>query len=200
MEGFIFFWFTWSTWIFSTFILNKKNPYRFPLALISLITMILSAYSVQFFQYRISYASLFLWMISFAAFTNLSFSSLLNKSFRILIMTIAVATFHILSLIDPVWLIFEKTWMQAGSFAFLAILLFSHLKDRIFAVINSFFQGEFIYAALLQRRSIDYPIGSLSFFDSLVLGLLFTSIWSGVEYLRHSFQHHESKGRERPFI
>ncbi|WAA10547.1 hypothetical protein [Fervidibacillus albus] len=201
MSGYIFFLFAWSGWIYCTFLLNKNNRYRFPLAFILLILIICSNGSIQTDRFHVSVNAIILTVISYLFFANRSLFSLVHIGIRIFIITVAFASFQIMALIDPVWLIFDKTWMQGGLFALLSILLFSRLADRIFSTVIGFVQGECIYASLLQKWSITYEIGSLTFFDSLALTILFTTIWSGLEHLQRTFhQQQHMKGREKSLL
>lgn len=198
MAGFLFYWLTWSAWIYATFLLNKQNRYRFPVAMSLLILIILSPYSVPVVSYQLSVASCFLMVAGCAYFWNRRFSYLLYTGIRILIVTLATASFHMMSLFDPVWLFFDRHWMQGILFTGLSLILFTGFAERIFSTVIGFIQADFLYATLLRSWGIRYPVGSMEFFDSLALTLCFISLWSGLEFLQQSFQRNYPAGKEKP--
>ncbi|KIO65585.1 hypothetical protein B4065_0510 [Caldibacillus thermoamylovorans] len=189
MTGFVFFGLAWAGWIYSTFIMEKTNPYRFPIAAYLLVTIILSVFKIRFLGLDISLATLFLLFISFLTFIKLPFWKLLYCTIGIFIVSSATAVFYLISLYDPVWIFIDQQILLSFLGACLAVLLFKEYKARIFSTIIGLIQGDILYAIILKKFSIDFPIGSFAFLDGLTLTCAFITIWSGFEYLQTTFEH-----------
>ncbi|MCB7071704.1 hypothetical protein LIZ76_17510 [Caldibacillus sp. 210928-DFI.2.22] len=189
MTGFVFFGLAWAGWIYSTFIMEKTNPYRFPIAACLLVAIILSVFKIRFLGLDISLATLFLLFISFLTFIKLPFWKLLYCTIGIFIVSSATAVFYLISLYDPVWIFIDQQILLGFLGACLAVLLFKEYKARIFSTIIGLIQGDILYAIILKKFSIDFPIGSFAFLDGLTLTCVFITIWSGFEYLQTTFEH-----------
>lgn len=189
MTGFVFFGLAWAGWIYSTFIMEKTNPYRFPIAAYLLVAIILSVFKIRFLGLDISLATLFLLFISFLTFIKLPFWKLLYCTIGIFIVSSATAVFYLISLYDPVWIFIDQQILLSFLGACLAVLLFKEYKARIFSTIIGLIQGDILYAIILKKFSIDFPIGSFAFLDGLALTCVFITIWSGFEYLQTTFEH-----------
>ncbi|WP_270577419.1 hypothetical protein [Caldibacillus thermoamylovorans] len=189
MTGFVFFGLAWAGWIYSTFIMEKTNPYRFPIAAYLLVAIILSVFKIRFLGLDISLATLFLLFISFLTFIKLPFWKLLYCTIGIFIVSSATAVFYLISLYDPVWIFIDQQILLGFLGACLAVLLFKEYKARIFSTIIGLIQGDILYAIILKKFSIDFPIGSFAFLDGLTLTCVFITIWSGFEYLQTTFEH-----------
>lgn len=189
MTGFVFFGLAWAGWIYSTFIMEKTNPYRFPIAACLLVAIILSVFKIRFLGLDISLATLFLLFISFLTFIKLPFWKLLYCTIGIFIVSSATAVFYLMSLYDPVWIFIDQQILLSFLGACLAVLLFKEYKARIFSTIIGLIQGDILYAIILKKFSIDFPIGSFAFLDGLALTCVFITIWSGFEYLQTTFEH-----------
>jgi hypothetical protein len=189
MAGFVFFGFAWAGWIYSTFIMEKTNPYRFPIAASLLVTIIMSVFKIRFLGFDISVAALFLLSISFVTFIKLPFWKLLYCTIGVFIVSSATAVFYLMSLYDPVWIFIDQQILLGFLVTCLAVLLFKEYRTRIFSAIIGLIQGEILYAIVLKKFSIDFSIGSFIFLDGLALTCFFITIWSGFEYLQMIFQH-----------
>jgi len=191
MTGFVFFGLAWVGWIYSTFILEKTSPYRFPIAASLLVTIILSVFKIRFFELDISLAALFLFSISLFKFTKLPFWNLLYCTIGVFIVSIATAVFNLMSLYDPVWIFIDQQILLSFLVTCLTVLLFKEYKVRIFSTIIGLIQGDFLYAVILKKFSINFLIGRFAFLDGLALTCVFITIWSGFEYLQTTFEHKE---------
>lgn len=189
MEGSLFFWLSWCIWIYVTFIMDKRNKIRFPLAFFLLTTICLIGIEVEFFGLQIAIAAIYLLLLSYLAFLKESFWNLIYKMISIFILSAAVAFFFLFSLYDPVWIFINQEILFGLFITLLSILLFTNFKTRLFAVIIGLIQGEILYGITLNHLSIHYQIGSLQFMDYLAFTCLLIAIWSGIEYLHILFQH-----------
>ncbi|MEK6454582.1 YphA family membrane protein [Caldifermentibacillus hisashii] len=189
MAGFVFFGFAWAGWIYSTFIMEKTNPYRFPIAAYLLVTIILSVFKIRFLGLDISLATLFLLFISFLTFIKLPFWKLLYCTIGVFIVSSATAVFYLMSLDDLVWIFIDQQILLSFLGTCLAVLLFKEYKARIFSSIIGLIQGDILYAIILKKFPIDFPIGGFALLDGLALTCVFITTWSGFEYLQATFEH-----------
>lgn len=199
MAGILFLELTWGCWIYSTFIMEKTNPFRFPLSAGLLITIILSVYKIHFLGLEIYLSALFLLIVAYTLFMNIKMWNLLYAAIGNIILTSMVASFLLLSLYDPVWLFIEQRKLLSILVTFLSIFLFNNYRSRIASAIIGLIQGEFLYALILKKFSIHYLVASLSFMDILALTCMFISIWSIFENLQSVFEYkkfHEKKEKQ----
>jgi hypothetical protein len=167
MEGFLFFWIAWSGWIYTTFLLNKSNPYRFPLAFSLLVTICSSVIHLSFFDFDFSFVYVYI---------------------RILICSMATSTTLFVSLYDPIWYFIEHKFVVSIILCLLSIVLFDTFIERLSAVLIAIIHSDIINAIVMKKLDFEYIIGSLSVLDSLAITLLSISVWSGIEYLQYMFQ------------
>ncbi|MCU9613720.1 hypothetical protein OEV98_09115 [Caldibacillus lycopersici] len=198
MEGFLFFWIAWSGWIISTFILDKQNKYRLKIAATLLIVIILSDIHISIVSFHISLAAIFLLVVGYLYFIKKTFWFLLYTTIRIITITLAGASFLLMALYDPVWVIFDLAWLQSILFTILALVLFKKYEERIFSTIIGLIQADIIYSYLLKPFDIQYPIGSFAYFDGIALTCLFITTWYGLEHLQAIFQKNTQLEREKP--
>lgn len=187
MEGFYFYWISWCAWIFVTFILDKKNPYRFPCAFILLVTITLSIHTIEIFAIQMSLGALFLLMASYLYFFTNKQINLIYQAFGVLCITISAACFYLLALYDPVWIIFDLGLIQSICFTALALFLFRDYFTRLVSTTTGLIQGDALYSIILQQFYLDHPVGSFLFFDRLALTHIVLSGWSAFEYIQFYF-------------
>lgn len=188
MEGSLFFWLSWFVWIYVTFILDKGNKVRFPLAFSLLTTICLIGIEIELFGLQIAIPAVYLLVLSYIIFLGQSFWNLINIMIRIFILSAAVAFFFLFSLYDPVWIFINQEILLGLFITLLTILLFTEFKTRLFAVIIGLIQGEILYGLTLMNLSIHYQVGSLRLMDYLACTCLLISIWSGIEYSHNLFE------------
>jgi len=197
MDGFMFFWFSWATWIYSTFILSTKNQYRFITAFSILLVIILSIHTISIYHYEISLAAIYILLISFIYFRKLEFLQLLYVLIRVMILCISGATFYIMSIYDPVWLIFDVHWIQAILFTFLSVLLFERFLDRMVSLLMSLIYADMIFSFVLNGMGINHTIGALQFMDGLCVTILTLTIWYTVELIQNTYMKQQQVEREK---
>ena len=188
MEGFLFFWLAWAGWIFTTFLLNKSNPLRFPLAFSFLVIIYTSMIHLSFFDFEFTVVSIYLFAIGIFPFMKLTILKLMFVYIRILILSMVVSTILFVSLYDPIWYFIEHKFVVSIILFLLGIILFDTYKERLSAAIIAIIQADFINSIVMKKLDFEFIIGSLSMLDSLAVTSLCISTWSGIEYLQYIFQ------------
>ncbi len=166
----------WSSWVFSTFIMDKKNRYRLLISVISLVTIILSVHSIKVYHMEISLAAIFLLLVSYCFFIRKNFLTLINVSLKMVIASISIATFQLLALYDPVWIVVDLIWLLSIFSSILVLFLFNQYKEQLTTIIIGMIQGEIIFALILSNLNIHYPIASLAFFDALCISCFLITV------------------------
>lgn len=190
MEGTMFYWILWVFWVYTTFFMNKQNPYRTKLASVILVIISLSSVRFTFMSFEFYASGLFMLLLSYFTFSKKKLGSLLYSFICSFIITIAYVTFNLFVIYDPVWVIFPKEWMMGICFSCLAIFLQTSLKDRLLMIVSGGVQGEILYAVYLSKFEFSYPIGSMAFLDVISLITILLVSWSILENAGSFFQNH----------
>lgn len=198
MEGFYFYWISWCAWIVTTFILDKKNAFRLPLAIVLLVSISLSMYMVEIGPIEVSLTGLFLLSVCYTSFITVHQGNLSNLVFRILTLTIFTTAFYLYALYDPFWVVVDLGLIQSVIFTCLALFLFRDFIIRMTATTAGLIQGDALYSLILHDFYLDHPVASLLFLDRLALTQLAITGWTGLLYVRHLFQKNISWKKEKP--
>ncbi|WP_040208337.1 YphA family membrane protein [Neobacillus jeddahensis] len=200
MEGALFYWTCWTFWVYLTFVLDKKNPYRLKLAAIILIVLLLSNFQFMVGNFDIQVSGLFLLITSYIFFSQEKSRVIIYSLICSLIVSTAYVAFHLFEIFDPIWIIFKVEWMMGICFGYLAILLQKTLKGRLLIIICGTMQGEFLYAYTLRKFQFSYTIGSFEYLDVCALTIALLVGWSTLEYAGAYMQNHLhifEKGRQK---
>ncbi|MGG5253781.1 YphA family membrane protein [Neobacillus sp. SM06] len=200
MEGSMFYFLFWCSWIYITFIMKKENPFRTKLAAAVLIVIILADFSIPIGNNKVYAGGLFLLIITYMAAKKVKGKSLAYFFICSFIILIAYVTFHLFELFDPVWLILKKEWMMGIILGYLAILLQKNIWGRLFILISGTMQGEILYAFILSKYGFGYPIAGLAYLDSFSLTAVLLILWSGMENFSVLFERHinvAERGKEK---
>lgn len=198
MEGLYFYAVAWAVWIIATFILEKNNNIRLPLAFIILLCIIISPYTFTFKEYTVSYVSILLLMATLVKIGTQTFKGKCYFFITSLVISVGYVTFLLFELFDPIWIIFKREWMLSILITYLSVLLQQKLIWRITTALIGCIYGEILYAIILNRYSFPYIVGSMSFLDicSLITVILFG--WHGLKQVIAYFeQQYQSSEREK---
>ncbi len=190
VEGAIFYWTCWAVWIYLTFILEKRNPYRMKLAAIVLIVLILSNFQFKVSVFEIQASGLFILVISYFFISQEKRTAIIYYFICAVIISIAYVTFHLFEIFDPIWIIFKKEWMMGIVLWYLAILLQKTLKGRLLILFAGAMQGEILYALILNKFQFPYLIGAYASLDVCSLTALLLVGWSALENVGTVMQNH----------
>ncbi|MBA2870159.1 hypothetical protein HNQ85_000417 [Anoxybacillus calidus] len=168
MDGIYFYWFSWMLWVIYTFLMKKdKVRTLFAVTLLILITISIYETTIGSFQLTLSYIFILFMACYFAARRNRW--QLIYMLISSIIVTLAYVSFQLFALFDPVWVFLNQTWMLAVILTIITIMLYGDFYSRLLCFIIGACQGDFLYAVILKRFSFSYVIGSLAFFDMLLI-------------------------------
>ena len=171
MDGQFFYWFTWMLWIQATFLLDKKHKNRLKFAILLLIAIILSPYQLTVVDFDFSLLAACLYIGGFfyiAAFKKITLFYFLLSSFFTML---AYCSFHLFSILDPVWVIVDKKWLLSVILILATRLIYNDPAKQIALMIFGSINGDILYGVLLNKYQYSYMIGSMSFFDSTLIGI-----------------------------
>lgn len=181
MEGVMFYWIMWLFWIYVTFLLNRKHPYRYKLSAVLLIVLIFANFHIQFWGFDLYLGGAFLLFVSYSFFTGSNKPTVFYFLICSIIVMLAYTAFHLFEIFDPAFLIFKREWMMGISLGYLVSLLQKSFTGRLMALISGTMQGEILYALILSKYDFAYPIGSFSYLDTWSLTTLLLFGWSLIE-------------------
>lgn len=181
MGGMIFYLVSWCLWVITTFFLNRRNPDRLGLTVGLLLLIIVSPYRITLMGLTIHFSA---FVLFFFLYREISRYGKGTRNYFFLtgfIIMLGYASFQMLALFDPVWLIFRREWLLACALVYLAILLQANAKLRLAALLAGAVQGEILYAFVLGRLSLDYPAVSIEFLDTMGISVSIILVWHGLE-------------------
>jgi hypothetical protein len=186
----MFYWISWSIWVYLTFILKKENSYRRRLTTALLLVIILSNIHFPFWRFEINLSGLFLLIICYTAISGEKRKTIIYFYICSFIVSIAYVTFHLFEIFDPIWLIFKKEWMVGICIGYLSILLEKTVRGRLLIIISGTMQGEILYAYILSRYEFPYQIGSFAYLDACALTAALLLGWSCIEKFATFFENY----------
>ena len=190
LEGIVFLGVAWFIWIMATFFLSRTSKERLKIAFIVLMMIILSPYEFTFLDFQINIAAFSLYIYLFVEVVQHKKKSGLYLFLSSFIIMLAYVSFLMMELYDPVWVVFDRKWMVGFILVYICLLLEGSKKLRFYPILLGTLQGELIFSIILNRFSFAYPIGSLSFFDTIGTALFLLSTWSFLGYATVFIEHH----------
>ncbi|TRZ37724.1 hypothetical protein CEQ21_20005 [Niallia circulans] len=171
MEGNLFYWFAWMLWVISTFMMDKDNRNRVFYASILLIAMILYPYHFFIGGMDLSVLLLIQLVAALIFASRLKLSQQLFTVLTSFMTMLAYVSFQLLSILDPVWLVADKSLLLAATLVLLALLLHKSVFCQVVMVVLGSSFGEVVYGGLLHYYSMDVGFGTPAYFDSLLIGI-----------------------------
>jgi hypothetical protein len=200
MDGLYFFSFAWSVWIVTTFLSNKTSKIRLPIACFTLLVIISSPFSILMGELSIGYVPV---IILIVIFVRIGFFSLKKKLYFLicsLVIAMGYAAFLLLELFDPIWILFNRTWLIAFLLTFLSVLLQEKLSWRLTVLLTGGIYGDTLFAIVIGQFSFPYLIGSFRMLDACSLAAMMIIGWEGlkisISYLENLYQSIE-KGKQK---
>jgi hypothetical protein len=190
MEGILFYWISWSFWIYFTFIMRKLHPGRTRLAAAILILIILSPIHFAFGQFKVYGGAVFILLTIYMYLTKERKRVRLYFFISSFIVAVACSTFRLFEIFDPVWLFLKREWMLGVILCYLTFLLQKSLKWRCFTLLAGGVQGEILSAFLLRKYGMAEPIAALGFLDVCAAASLLMFLWSGVKQASVQFENY----------
>ncbi|WP_419881221.1 hypothetical protein ACN6MY_16820 [Peribacillus sp. B-H-3] len=165
MEGLLFYWMAWMSWVVVMFFMPKTIKFRFVLLFHILSVISLAGYQLDVQRYSINTAAIYLFAVICASIRNKTLSNQINFICACVILALAYSSLEMFALLDPVWVIFSKTAMLAILINYAAILLIKDWKMRILSIILGLVLGDCLYAAVLYHIGMPYPAASFEWLD-----------------------------------
>jgi hypothetical protein len=199
VEGLIFYWISWTLWIYLTFILQKKNPYRLKLSVFILLLIITANVHFLVLGFEIYGGGLFLFITSLYMMGLEKRRTIVYYFICSCIMMMAYVSFHLFEIFDPVWVVFRKEWMMTIVLCVLSLLLQKSLKGRLLIIACGTIQGEAVYAYILSKYPFSYPVGAPEYLDIFMLIAAVLTGWSCLENAGPYFsQYFNLTGKGKP--
>ncbi|MBP2256393.1 YphA family membrane protein [Virgibacillus alimentarius] len=169
-EGLIFYWFSWILWIIVTFLM-KKNKRRTLLACYILIAIISSNTYISINSHSISVTIILLLFVTMVLLSRPP--HFIYHVFISFTMMIGYAAMLIWKMNTPIWLLTHDFIMIPFISALVITLLVKGVRNKIVTGFLGITAGEFIYSILLIEYDLQKTIGEMSFFDMLIVTLMF---------------------------
>lgn len=179
VEGGYFYFLAWMGWIVTTFFL-KKDTVRFKLSAVILLFIICSQAVISFASITISVNALLLGGISFVGIAAYSVWKKIYTLLCALIIAMLYASFFLIELYDPIWIVVDRTWMLSSILVYTSVLLHRDRILRIWGLYAGALQGEVFVAFILKAFNFPYQLGSLQFFNMIAVSTMFCSLLYGI--------------------
>ncbi len=173
MTSVVFIFLLWAVWVIATFLLEKNNPYRAPIAIVSLLLLI--SYPIQLYVFKLPLhgAILLLLLTGYILAARLSFFKQIYLSIAIVTTTLGYAGLHLVEMYDPIWVLIDRRVILSTFLFALSWLLSrtSFVERYIICVVGSI-HGEFSYAVFLLSWDMHYYIGAKGYMDTFAYTII----------------------------
>ncbi|MGV3465768.1 MAG: YphA family membrane protein [Heyndrickxia sp.] len=198
MSGSIFIGFLWGTWIVATFLMDKQNKIRFPLAFLSLVFIIVFPYKVHIEPLSIQIPAIIFLIVGYVYIAYLTFTKRLFMMMAIIIMVTGYTGFLLMILYDPVWMIFDYQYMSAIVIFIIAQILFpKNLFSHLVCSILGSIQGEIVYGVILSKWGFTYNACSSDYLDSCTIYFSITLTWFFIQHISSNMSLKNSIGKQK---
>ncbi|PJN89992.1 YphA family membrane protein [Bacillus sp. mrc49] len=181
MDGILFYWLSWIVWVIVMFFIPKTVPYRFDFLFHLLAVMLLAGYKLEISLLSMHVSGLYLFLILCVYIRKQSIFKIMELISGCLIVTLAYASFQLFSLLDPIWLIINPSYLLCLFLNYLILLLFKNWKHRLFALLIGLIMGDIIYSVLLVYHSFPYVALAFAWHDDAALILGANVLWRMLE-------------------
>ncbi len=182
MDGLWFFLFAWIGWVWATFLMDKKNVYRFKLSLGFLLLIVASPYGIAYGGIEMQVSALILMAYILHETASLRKRAFLSFFVSAFIVMLAYVSFLLFELFDPIWVIFDRIWMVALTSVCICSFLQSNIRMRISILVSGLLQGEIVYSILMKRLLFPYPVATHAFLDILAVSVIVLAVWAGLSH------------------
>lgn len=189
MEGFYFYWLFWIFWVMAFFFM-KAGAERRKISNWLLCMIILSLYEITIFQLQLTTASLFLLCTVYFHIGKEKGRQAVYLFITSFIIMLVYTTFLLYELFDPVWVVFNRTFMLSGLIIITIITLQRPFIKRLISMVAGVTQGEILFAAMLNNLSLPYVAGTRSFLDMIAILIALLLGISGFKSMSIYFEQH----------
>ncbi|MBA9027218.1 YphA family membrane protein [Peribacillus huizhouensis] len=183
MEGLIFYWIGWIAWVIIMFFFSKTQVYRFQLLFHLLAVIGMAEYFLHIGRYSIGLAGIYLLFVVLIYHRRLSLLQFVYFMLSSLIIALGYASFQLFSILDPLWVFVNPTWLAAVMIHFLTLFLYKSFKQRISSILIGMIWGDGIFMIAMVHNSLPYSATSYILLDMITISLTASLIWSGIEWL-----------------
>ncbi|WP_026694808.1 YphA family membrane protein [Peribacillus kribbensis] len=181
MDGLLFYWISWIGVVVTLFLLNKSFTDRRFILFGLLGAIIVSPYSLRIGQAEANPCGLWLALISVWMIRTLPSLSLLTFIIRTLVVSFAYGSISLLFFLDPVWIIWNKTWMLGLFLTYIILLLFADWKKRVSSLILGLFFGDIMVNVLFGSLNMPQDWFAKTWLDLTYLSGLLIFAWGSLE-------------------
>lgn len=181
MEGLYFYWLSWMCWIWATFLMRKQKQERIKIAAWVLAVIIAVNYKATIFIYDFNGSALIIVLLLVFETRKTKASEFLYLFITSFIIMLSYASFLLLELYDPVWVIIDSKILIAAGILYLTVVLHKNKKNRLLISITGLLLGEVIFATVLANQGISYFISSLAFLDLMFICLGLQQVWNAIQ-------------------
>ena len=175
MAGILYLFFIWSVWIFATFLMNKNQAARWPIAAFALILLIVNHMKIPLplFSISMSGPAAFLLIVGYFMMSKLPLKRKLYLVTSIFALMIGYAGIQLWFMYDPIWVLINQQVMVCICLFALAYFIYpSSLLSRVNFLVLGTLQGEIIFSVILSRWTMPYFIGSREYLDVLAMSVM----------------------------
>ncbi|KMY50619.1 YphA family membrane protein [Peribacillus loiseleuriae] len=183
MEGLLFYWIAWITWVIVMFFFSKAQVYRFPLLVHLLAVMGIAGYIIHIGRYSFGFAGIYLLFVVLIYHRRLSLYQFAYFMLSCSIIALSYASFQLFTLLDPLWVFVNPTWLAALVLHFLTLFLYKGWKQRISSILVGMILGDGIYMITMVHNSLPYTAISYILLDMMTISVSASLFWSGLEWL-----------------
>lgn len=170
MDGMLNLFFLWSIWIYASFIMGKKDPLRFPIAVFALVILNISPFIISIFSIEISGSAFILLLINYFLASKFSLSKKLFLLFSATALMIGYTGLLLFEMYDPIWVFIDRKILFCFGLLILSYFIYpSSLFLRMVFVCLGTLHGEIMFSIILLRWNMPYLIGTAEYLDILAM-------------------------------
>lgn len=170
MDGILALFFLWGIWIIATFIMDKREALRRPVAAVALLLIITFPIAIPVFSLKVSGAVVILLFVNYYMVSKLALLRKIYIMLAVVALMVGYSGFQFFELYDPVWIFFDRRMILSFIFICFSYFIYpSSLKWRLVFISLGTIHGEILFAVILLRWNMPYFIGSAAFFDIICL-------------------------------
>lgn len=179
MNGLLFYWIAWLSWVWITWIMEKGDQ-RLKWAVIILLAIIVSNDSFYLFDVSIHACLSLFFAVGFIELYRFPLRKQIYLCFTSLFSALGYTALSLFALYEPAWVIFSFDWICALLLLFTCTLLCKTFSQRLVFLFFVVAGGEILYGMILYRLQLYNEIGSAGYLDRIALVFLGLVLLSAV--------------------
>ncbi|WP_078380163.1 YphA family membrane protein [Sutcliffiella halmapala] len=176
IEGLYFYFLSWVSWIVVMFFFAKSTQ-RFLLSICLLLVIAGSNSYISIVDFQVSVSYIVLASTAVILLVKILKKQYLLHYFSICTIALAYVCFKLFEIFDPIWIIFNRTWMLSFILLYLALLLFKSSENRYAFLLAGLILGELLAIFVLNNVFQYSVIGSFEFLDVFAMSFAGLSMW-----------------------